>query len=281
MITSVLSGGLGNQMFQFAASYAASRRLGCDLRLDVSNYNKNLRSYELNVFPSINKSFKVGNFLKFNNGNRLKKLLFKYFDNYFYEKYAFIYDPEIETISKNTILNGYFQTEKYFKSYRDDLLKIFSFPHEKIKKLAFLTEEINTYNSVAIHVRRGDYVSNKNANKFHGVLPIDYYTQASDYFVKFDNVKFFIFSDDIHYVNLKFDFLKNKKILDVNRFNESYLDIFLMSQCKNQIIANSSFSWWGAWLNCYQEKLVIAPKKWIQKPSLPFDDITPPEWVKI
>ncbi|MEI6553564.1 MAG: alpha-1,2-fucosyltransferase, partial [bacterium] len=136
-------------------------------------------------------------------------------------------------------------------------------------------------NSISIHIRRGDYISNQEANNFHGSCSIDYYTEAINIIKgKVSNPIFFVFSDDIAWVkeNLKSDIVATW----VSEYNlDNTEDLLLMSFCKHQIIANSSFSWWGAYLNRNINKIVIAPKKWIANKGYNTDEITPSSWIKL
>ena len=135
-------------------------------------------------------------------------------------------------------------------------------------------------NAVSVHVRRGDYVNNKNANAFHGVCSPEYYRKAIELIAKrVDSPKYFVFSDDIEWVKEHIEipnavFVSQKDIAD-------HEELVLMSKCKHAIIANSSFSWWGAWLNANPNKLVIAPKQWVSDSRVNTVDAIPAEWVRI
>lgn len=152
-------------------------------------------------------------------------------------------------------MNGYWQNQSYFKNYKKDIYNLFSFKNS----VDFHLEK----NSVAVHVRRGDYVTNKLARDTLGVLPISYYKKSMILLArKINNPIFYIFSDDIEWVKKNFDFESfNIKFIENSK---AYEDLQCMSLCAHNIVANSSFSWWGAWLNNNPEKIVIAPQRWYE-----------------
>ena len=277
MVIVKIQGGLGNQMFQYAAakSITKSGRVYLDLIFitnnTVSNTGFTARDLEITLFK--NTKIKTANSLisKIYRSSKFKlpwlRLLLKITkltdDN-------FNSAPDF----KNHYLDGYFQNPKYFEKIRAELLKDFEFP-EVDKTTNFLKETIeNTKNSVALHVRRGDYLKPE-VNKHHGVLPIKYYQGAFTYVEShLDDTHYFIFSDDPEWCSTNFDFIKKKTILSGNQF--AWTDMYLMGCCKHNIVANSSFSWWGAWLNQNIDKIVVAPKKWFNSIET---NIVPPTWI--
>ena len=145
-----------------------------------------------------------------------------------------------------------------------------------------LLQKIKKSNSIAIHIRRGDYVTNSIVNKVHGTCGIDYYNNAVNLMIrKINDPVFFIFSDDIKWTkdNIKTDF--PTIYVSHNGPNKGYEDMRLMTQCKHFIIANSSFCWWGAWLSRNKKKIVIAPKRWFKVEGKNSSDIVPEKWIKI
>ncbi|TKB98237.1 alpha-1,2-fucosyltransferase [Pedobacter cryotolerans] len=281
-----LMGGLGNQMFQYAAARSLSSR---KIYFDDSFLNKNnissedftARRFELHIFRRLKVKIlnpyaqrllltknKKYDFLKLLLPNSLKRI-------------CHIDDSNInENLSKkhqNEILyiDGYFQNPTYFNEIRKSLLNEFAFP-ELDDKFTGLLNDIENSNSVAIHIRRGDYLKSK-INEHHGVLPLSYYKNAVKILEgKLIDPKYFIFSDDPNWCKNNFAFLANKEI--VSKENEPWIDMYLISKCKNQIIANSSFSWWGAWLNQFINKIVIAPKNWFNSIE---SNIVPKEWISL
>lgn len=252
-------GGLGNTLFQIAAAYSISLRDKLELIVDSTNHHgahHNINKYKDNIFRNINFSESVVPFKS-------------------YGEPEFKYRP-IPEFQENTKLVGYFQSEKYFKEYSYEIKNLFFPKPEIFQKLNSLYGELFTFDSLTtIHVRRGDYLS---LPTHHPVLPIDYYQKAIS--LLNENQIFLIFSDDLDWCRNNFDFIENKVFVDDL---EDYEELYLMSRCNNNIIANSSFSWWGAWLNDYQNKIVISPEKWFG-PSLDFhntEDIYCEGWIKI
>lgn len=195
-------------------------------------------------------------------------------------KTAYKYDKKLLKSRDYYCYDGYFQNEKYFATIRDDILKAFTLKTPIDEKNQAILEVVKNTNSVSLHVRRGDYVTLESANKFHGTCSLEYYQKAIEYVEKYvKNPHFFLFSDDIEWVvkNLKIE--HPCTIVDFNQ-EKDYFDLNLMKHCKHNIVANSSFSWWGAWLNNNPQKIVIAPKKWIAK-KMETCDIIPKEWIKL
>jgi Glycosyl transferase family 11 len=200
----------------------------------------------------------------------------------------FFFNPSFFHIKKSTYLDGYWQSYHYPQSCETEIRHELTF-RSPPKGLNYeISEHIKKVNSVSVHVRRGDYISNPTFSSVHGFVGIDYYNKAIEK-VR-DRVlypHFFVFSDDIEWVknNLTFD---NKTIfISHNSGRSSYEDMRLMSMCKNNIIANSSFSWWAAWLNANQSKVVIAPENWLVNRSVvPYydkfiDSLFPDDWIII
>ncbi len=282
MIVVRLVGGLGNQMFQYATGLSVAENLGADLFIDNSWFKKPLqnetpRKYELDKFNIENKIVNPKNYTLKTEGffSKLYKIG-KPSLNYYKEK-SFRYDPNFKYIKNNTYLDGYFQSEKYFKNIRPSVMRKFEILDkisDKSKDLIGLTKK---YDSVSIHVRRGDYVSNKNANEFHGILSQDYYKKAIGVISKKVNKpRFFIFSDEIDWVKDNFDLPQNSFFVDHSK--SGIEDLRIMIECKHNIIANSSFSWWGAWLGKYEGKKVLAPKHWFKDNSIDTSDLFPSNW---
>ena len=177
---------------------------------------------------------------------------------------------------------GYWQNYNYIKNNAEKIKNIFSFNLNKLdKNNKELLNNIENNNSVSIHIRRGDYLNKNNFDKFANICNEKYYLNAINYIEKnIENPKYFVFSDDIEYCKYLFKEINNIFYVQNNKGKDSYWDMFLMSKCKHNIIANSSFSWWGAFLNSNNNKIVLAPNKWFN-----FDDISqnilPKEWIKI
>lgn len=292
MIVFRVIGGLGNQMFQYAVARTLALRRRVPLRLDISafaNYGMH-QGFELsNVFacsPSLATKDDIQNILGWRANSTFQKILMRptaamlrgarfVVEPYFY------YWPEINDVPDNCYVAGYWQSEKYFRGADSVIRADFTFKSPMGKANVGLSERIAQVNSVSLHVRRGDYAKNKKTKATHGLCSIGYYEAAIGYVAeRIAQPYFFIFSDDMPWVidNLKIDFPCH--YVDHNRGTESYNDMRLMSLCKHHIIANSSFSWWGAWLNPSLEKIVVAPRRWFAKNNN-VNDLFPQGWMTL
>ncbi len=295
MIKVALNGGLGNQLFQYAAGRALSVVNNTELCFDIIPlYSKlqlstlaSYRKFELDVFSiqaNTNDFFFKNKYLY--PIGKLQFFLNRYYNRWKYSYYRetdFAFDPVVLEMPDNTYLDGHFQSEKYFKSIESIISKELTFKLPLTDENNFWKQKIENSLAVSIHIRRGDYASLQKNLRKHGVVPLDYYYRAIRYLsAKITNPVFFIFTDDTDWVkdNFKCDF--PFYIIENNNHAEtSYADMHLMSLCSHQIIANSTFSWWGAWLNANPEKIVIAPENWFVDSSIDSKDIYPPEWIKL
>ncbi|MBI5078278.1 MAG: alpha-1,2-fucosyltransferase [Candidatus Yonathbacteria bacterium] len=195
------------------------------------------------------------------------------------KKHNLDYNPNFLKKSHNYI-EGYFQSEKNFLNIKDKVLKEFTFKNES-KIFLLEKSKIDKVNSVSVHIRRGDYVSDPKINSTHGVCSKEYYEQAMSLMrSKVDSPIFYFFSDDIEWVKKEFGEHADFKYVSSPSLEE-YEELMLMSSCAHNIIANSSFSWWGAYLNKNPNKIVIAPKKWVNIAPDPHPNIIPEGWVRI
>ena len=263
MIITKLQGGLANQIFQWAYGRHLSNKYNVELYTDLNFYNQHIpgitkRNYSLSKFPNINTSaFNPSNL---SNAKKFQKLG----DNFKFNEFS--YDNNY-----NYYLDGYWQSENYFLESSDLIRKKLS-PSDEILKKLNLTPFIDK-NVVSLHVRRTDYVT---SNGYHPVQSIEYYKKALDIIGEYDYI--FVFSDDIQWCK---DNLTFNNMIFMEGFDDVE-DLWLMSMCKNNIIANSSFSWWGAWLNSNPNKKVIAPDNWFGKNvNINSGDIVPDEWIKL
>jgi Glycosyl transferase family 11 len=178
-------------------------------------------------------------------------------------------------------LDGYWQSEKYFIDCSKLIRKDFTFKNELDSYNLKLKSKIDKTNSVSIHIRRGDYVNNLNTNATHGLCSIDYYIKAVNYITeRIESPYFFVFSDDIEWAKKNIMLNFPCQFISHNIGSKSYLDMQLMSLCKHNVIANSSFSWWGAWLNSNDNKIVIAPRKWFAV-NTDICDLIPSNWISL
>ncbi len=203
-----------------------------------------------------------------------------FFQNYVLEQ-SLSYTPTIISEDKNLYLDGYWQCEKYFLHNQDIIHQEFQVttPQSDVNKK--WADIIANTNSVCIHVMRGDYVTDPGANQVHGTRGSDYYNNAITYLLdKVDSPVFFVFSDDLEWTKENISIPSEVHYMDQNGPDEDYEDLRLMMSCKHFIIANSSFSWWGAWLGNFEDKIIIAPKKWFNEPNVK-DDIVPDSWIRL
>jgi hypothetical protein len=296
MVKVFVFGGLGNQMFQYAAARVLADRLRVELCIDKSLLNirsKNTtpRNYELDLFflkhHKKTTSSKIRNFLFHKIYPQIKNSIFGKIIAGYYNLYEetdpYKFDPEFLSQPDNILLSGYFQSEKYFVSCEEIIRKCFTFKNRLSGINLEIAEKIKETNSVSIHIRRGDYVSNKKLAGIYAETSTGYYEKAIDHIrQKLDNPAFFVFSDDPEEAKKIISFPQTTYI-DWNTGANSYIDMQLMSLCKHNIIANSSFSWWGAWLNNNNDKIVIAPSIWFkdEHKNNSIKDLIPEKWTQI
>jgi len=297
MIIIGIYGGLGNQMFQYACGKVIANKLAVELKLDISlvsdrtpTENFTLREYELGVFKIDEQLASLSEVRRFVpnlwNATYFTKKLFKVKriltnKELYYEKAKFKYENQINYIKDNTYIHGYFQTDKYFNSIKTELLNIFSLRKEIDQLNISLISKMKNENSVSIHIRRGDY----HCSTFELLDISTYYSKAIEIIKdKVKNPVFYIFSNDTFWTEQHFSSFDIKKTFVKNNTGEnSYMDMILMSKCKHNICANSSFSWWGAWLNENQKRIVIVPKKWFKSGEFIDNtyDLIPASWLQI
>ena len=258
IISTNLMGGLGNCLFQIAAAYATSlrdsKKFICPKVVSHGSH-KPINNYFNNIFSRI----EFGSMPS---------------DIQLYHEPCFHYN-EIPNIHNNIMLYGYFQSEKYFNVYRNEILNLFSVTNEIENKLTTKYSHLLQKKTCSIHIRRGDYVL---LSDYHTVQPIDYYEKATN--IIGEDFEYLIFSDDIEWCKENFSFLKNTHFIEGDT---DFENLYLMSMCYHNIIANSTFSWWGALLNKNEDKKVICPSDWfgpINK-HLQTKDIYPTKWIVI
>lgn len=288
MIITRLNGGLGNQMFQYALGRKMSIKNKDVFKLDVSDYtSKNPRAYGLKHFNIIENiatqeeiretKLPYGTISKIT--ILLKKRVLRIFNIEF--------NPKTLEKKGNIYLDGFWQSEKYFNDIDETIRQDFKLRRKMGHSAEIACDNIQkTAIPVSIHIRRGDYVQDAKTNNYHGTCSQAYYEKAlaalADKLPKKDLEKMhlFAFSDDIEWAkkNLSFPypttFVSNPAIPD-------YEELILMSKCNHHIIANSSFSWWSAWLNPNPQKIVIAPGRWFNTKPGTYKDIVPNSWIKI
>lgn len=282
-------GGLGNQMFQYALYLSLKEKFPHEqIMIDTSCF----KSYPLHNGFEINKIFSTKAPLA--SWKDILKVAYPYPNYRFWQIGKYIlpkrktmymeqkdmkYDKSIFTIDGDCYFDGYWQHEEYFCDIRDIILKAFDFPSIMDNPNKELVEKLSCTESVSLHIRRGDYV---NHPLFQGICDLDYYKRAIEYMEEKVAPRLYcIFSNDIEWCEIHLrDFLFNKDVIYVNwnRESQSFIDMQLMSFCSHNIIANSSFSWWGAWLNRNSFKVVVAPQKWL---NIQVKDPIPTSWIRI
>lgn len=257
-----LLGGLGNNLFQIATAYAYAKRHDKELVLVKEKHGTthgSLDTYDNNILSKI----------KYTEQNDLNLA------NYLIYQEPHFHYAEIPKVDGNIFLNGYFQSEKYFEDCRADLLELFSGPQEYREAIIEKYKDLLKYNTCSIHSRRGDYLN----------YPTQYPVQNLNYFMKAvrqmpDDTKFLVFSDDIAWCKQNFPDIDNKFVCIEG--NQDFEDLTLMSLCENNIIANSSFSWWGAYLNSKEGAIKVIPAKWFgHAMSHNTNDLYCKGWVKL
>ncbi|MGH7156946.1 MAG: alpha-1,2-fucosyltransferase [Candidatus Saccharimonadales bacterium] len=277
MVIVKLYGGLGNQMFQYAAGLALSKRLQVALYPDLAWFTEIKsradivqRTYELDGFGI--KPKKVSLIDRFRAKSNPPQI---------YKETTGAYRPDFQTLTGNILLDGYWQSHRYFENYRSEVINAFKFPKKISTANALLLKHIATTQSVSVHVRRGDY-NTKVGQSYHGLLPKEYYKESINQLVEsVDRPELFVFSDDIQWCKDHLKFKLTTTFIDSNSPNNGVEDMRLMSACRHNIIANSSFSWWGAWLNQNPDKIVYAPRAWFRKKDGSLDDRLPPDWIRL
>ena len=290
MIISKILGGLGNQMFQYAIAKVIAEKHNVVLKFDLRGLfaGEDVRkTYELDIFgiPEIQATHKEY-FPYYRNSKFGSKTLWNFIKKInklqHYKEQKFTFNKNlILNSSSNMLLRGLFQSEKYFLEQRNLILKEFTFKEPLNSKNLELSKKLKEQNSIAVHIRRGEFAANAKINQNIGTTSLDYYNKAIEHIEKnTENTVFYIFSDSPEWVKENFKILKNAKQIDWNTGKESYRDMQLMSLCKHNIIANSTFSWWGAWLNQNPNKIVIAPQKWFSGWDYDTKDLIPETWIK-
>lgn len=291
-----ITGGLGNQMFVYAFCLKLRKlghkavlwvprvhdskgygHQGYELRklFDVTEYEENYSSLERSVLTFFSQAIRVF-------PSKYKRTLFKLIGfNTIRVAENFIYYPEVFDFKfKNEIYFGTWQSQKYFEGAEQEVREALRFNVNLLNNQSKeYGQKMQSEQSVSIHIRRGDYLSAQYADGFAGICDEEYYNNAMNYInQRIENVLYYVFTDDAEWVSDNFK-IANAVYINHNRGQDSWQDMYLMSQCKHNIIANSSFSWWGAWLNENPNKIVIAPKLWWR----PFekDDVVPDEWIRI
>lgn len=281
MVTVRLISGLGNQMFQYAVGRAIALRRRTSLVLDVSTYpDRHDRQYSLGVFKIAEKLtsgglMRIGLLRGLCHRVRVPGLPYVLIER------GFPFDPSVLEAPGNVYLVGYWQNEKYFKDIEELIRREFCFKSEPSGQNAEMAASIRSVNSICVHVRRSDYVTDPWAKEAIGTCSLEYYRSATGLIAsKVSSPCFFVFSDEPDWAraNLKFD--GTTTFVSHNGWEKGYEDLRLMTFCRHHIIANSSLSWWGAWLST-SGGIVVAPKRWFKTNEFDTRDVVPERWVRL
>lgn len=286
MIIIRLKGSIGNQLFQYAAGRHLAFLNDVPLFLDTSYFDNNeiqtAWKYELEAFninaeiadENLIRQFRGSKFLKSDRVKTYITSLGKYRKHKF-DEYGF--DENILKLRGNYYMKGYFQSEKYFKNISDILRKELTIKEELIPKDKSIIEKIKNTTSVSIHIRHGDYSRNLSTMDARGLCSKDYYTKGIEYIKREvgEDLHFFLFTDDVAWLNKEMQWDVDATLITGNSMIE---DFYLMSLCKHNIISNSTFSWWAAWLNNNPNKKVVMPKHWDANVRTEDIDLNPPKW---
>lgn len=276
-------GGLGNQMFQYAC-YKALEKDFTEVKADLNGFKtykvhngfeiENIFDIKLNKISSFSSELHTSKSWLFRKIRRLLNLKGSYKE----ETNLFSFDPDMFSNPKNKYYSGYWQNEKYFIAAEKEIRQAFQFKLPADQKNQETLKQIREKNSISIHVRRGDYIKDP---LLGGLCDQTYYQKAIQLITsKTTSIQFFIFSDDIDWCKQNLP-VEGAEFVSWNKGDSSYIDMQLMSTCKHHIIANSSFSWWGAWLNENPDKIVIGPKKWMNNTSFDTSTLLPATWIKL
>lgn len=286
-------GGLGNQMFQYAAGRALAQRYDTELLLETSFYNdertgctsRKFQLDHLQIRPTriVENELVVDTEVSFTFLGHLKTAAREVLHSgenklQRFREQSPLYNQDFARLPDNIYLDGYWQSEHYFSKVINDIRSEFVPVTDVAGKCDELLQMIGSYNSVSVHIRRGDYVTSPEVAFVHGVCAPDYYqTCMREISRQVESPLFVIFSDDIEWVKHNFNVPYRHILVEQDHSKTPEVDLSLMSLCNHNIIANSSFSWWGAWLNDNPEKIVYAPKKWF-KDDRRTTDIVPERW---
>jgi len=273
MVIVRLMGGLGNQMFQYAMGRALAHARQAPVKVDFELLKADAkRTYALdgwNVSAPVATPFEV---LRIRAANKLSwklKPSAPFYVRPVLREQTFLFDPDALRAPQRCLLIGYWQSEKYFKNIEATIRQEFTLriaPGDKTQEVA---RAIQSCNSVCVHVRRGDFISEPHTQQAHGTCSLEYYRQAAEYIAqRIPDLRFFVFSDNAQWVRENLALGVPITVIDHNPPGDGHApgreheDMWLMSLCKHAVLANSSFSWWGAWLNPVRDRIVVAPRQW-------------------
>ncbi len=287
MITFQAQGGLGNQLFQYAAGRRLAVRHGCQLVVDHHWFDhprpgETPRPLELNRYPVAMRLATPFELLRWTPlrsrwGRYLKPLM----PMNLLREHGHGVNRDVLSAPANSYLSGFWQSEAYFADIREQLLQELTPIEPPGPKDLAMMDRMQLGDSVSVHVRRGDYVSLASASAYHGLCTLDYYRKAIAYVAeRVPSPTLFVFSDDPEWTKAHLKSPFPTHYVDHNPPEKAFQDLRLMSLCRHHILANSSFSWWGAWLSDPADGLVIAPERWYAV-DRPTPDLIPARWTRL
>jgi hypothetical protein len=277
-------------MFQYAAARSLASRLGANICLDLSWFGTDPdRQFALAAFnikaqvlePKYKQSISLGVISRFI--RKLQRVMrLREGSTPVFVEHSFQFDPAIEQVYAPVLMEGYFQSEKYFNSIREHIAHDFILRDVPSPSAEKIMNEINQCDAICLHIRRGDYINNSVANAYHGTCSLDYYKSALEVVVQgLDRPHCFVFSDDMAWVRENFKTNIPMTLVDIHSVTEAHEDLRLMAACKRFVIANSSLSWWGAWLGSREGKIVVAPCQWFKDGTNTTVDLIPSNWISL
>ncbi|MRG44883.1 alpha-1,2-fucosyltransferase [Chitinophaga sp. SYP-B3965] len=284
MILVQLKGGLGNQMFQYAAGRSLAAKYQVPLLLDPESYESRQKGMYglngLNIQAGIATPADLAAFKQGTVGKVLNRVLPTPYRRVYKERH-YEFDALLFQAQPPVYLKGYWQSWRYFEPVQETILSDFTFSIPFSPNILNKAAELQATESIAMHFRRGDYTDAATA-AYHGICEPAYYDAAARYMLtRHPHAKFYIFTNDPAWVKDNLPSGITYEIVSGDLSHTQYEDLFLMSHCRHQIIANSSFSWWAAWLNTYKEKRVVAPAKWFAVADVDAKDLVPASWHRI
>lgn len=291
-ITTQIQGGLGNQLFQYATGKALSNRLGYPLQLDINWFSQGWEDVTPRQFllPELKLNFGIAHvespIAAPKRWRRIAQAILP-INPYVLSDRPYRFNQKLNHFkpyaNQDVYLMGYWQSFRYFDSIRSQLISEIKPTQALSNHYQSYLEKIQGTSSALVHIRRGDYIHLPVAAKVHGFLGLEYYKKGMDLLLAKDPAtQFFIFSDDLNWAKANLPYQERLHFIEnANEHNAPVEELFLMSQCKRHLIANSSLSWWGAWLNSNPNPFVIAPQNWTNDTHKSWDDLLPPEWQRI
>ena len=287
MVIVKIYGGLGNQMFQYATGRAIARRRRTVVRLDTTFFaNQVKREFMLPFFRGQIVEAGHREIRKIVQASPVPTTLVKRVARRFglwdapkvFSEAGFSFDSEIMNAPRSCYLDGYWQSYRYFQDCQTLIRREFQPRHPLSDRAHAVASEIENVNALSLHLRRGDYAHDPTIRAVHGLCPLEYYHHAIRRMKdQHDSLRAFVFSDEPEWAKANFSCDLPLRFVDDDRIEDAE-SLMLMTRCRHHVIANSSYSWWGAWLSPYKDKTVIAPKKWFDKFDADICDLLPAGW---